>query len=176
MNRLVLLALVGILGCSTVRITGVRSDDFSITNYASFDFYQVEVGGDAVGENYQTNLDYLKDGIVKQMQLRGLQRDEMSSELLINIGVVVSEEIATRETNFGNPADRVYMGQRNYSWQTQEVEVERYREGAVTLDIVEKQSNKLVWQGTAESILPKKQKNIPELIEDGLEKLFAEMR
>jgi len=95
----------------------------------------------------------------------------------VNIGIVVTEEIQTRETNFANPGDRTaYMGQRNYSWSAKEVEVGRYREGTVTLHLVERISNSLVWEGSAESVVPEKEKNVGALIEEAMEKLFEKIK
>jgi hypothetical protein len=178
MKKLIILVACLLFGCSSVNIKGVNSaPDFSLSKYKTFNFFDVDVKGDALGPNYQSNLELLKNAIVKQMDLKGLKLDTSNPDLMVNIGVVVSEEIQTRETSFTNPTDRVgYMGQRNYSWQAGEVEVGKYREGTVTLDLVDKASNKLVWQGSADSVLPNKEKNVPALIDSSMGQLFAKIK
>lgn len=179
MKKLIIVVVSILLGCgSGIHIKGVNAaKDFSLTKYKTFNFVNVDVKGDALGPNYQSNLELLKNAIVKQMDLKGLKLDTNDPGLMVNIGVVVSEEIQTRETSFSNPGDRMgYMGQRNYSWQAGEVEVGRYREGTVTLDLVDKASSKLVWQGSAESVLPNKETNVPTLIDTGMEQLFAKIK
>jgi len=166
------------VACSSVKIKGVeKTDDFLLTSYKTFSFYEVSSGGDALGPNYQENLKLLKEAIAKEMNARGVMLSGDNPDLLVNIGVVVSEEIQTRETSFTNPADRTaYMGQRNYSWKSSEVEVGRYREGTVTVHLVDRAANKLVWKGSAESVVPEKQKNVPALIEDGMKRLFEKLK
>jgi len=164
--------------CSSVKIVGVnKADDFSIAKYKTFSFYEVNTGGDALGPNAQSNLKLIKEAIVKQLGAKGATQRADNPDLLVNIGVVVKEKVQTRETSFSNPGDRTaYMGTRNYHWQAGEVEVGKYREGTVTVHLVDRATNNLVWQGSADSILPEKEKNIPALIEDGMSKLFAKLQ
>ena len=177
MKKILFLAWIMLGACSTVKISGVdKSGDFLLSKYSSFNFVDVVVQGDAVSPNSETNLTLLKEAITKQLVQRGLSKTSDNADLMVNIGVVVTEEVQTRETNFANPADRtVYMGQRNYSWKSQEVAVGTYRQGSVTVDLVDRASNTLVWKGTAESVLPKNQKNIAALIEEGMDKLFSKL-
>jgi len=178
MKRLTLFLLTLSFSCSSIKIQNINtSDAFSLSSYKTFTFYAVEQTGDAYGPNYLSNLHLLKESIAKQMNARGLSLSADNPDLLVNIGIVVTEEIQTRETNFANPGDRTaYMGQRNYSWSAKEVEVGRYREGTVTLHLVERLSNSLVWEGSAESVVPEKEKNVGALIEEAMEKLFEKIK
>ncbi len=53
------------------------------------------------------------------------------------------------------------------------MEVGRYRQGTVTIDIVDRKQNKLVWQGAIEDIIPQKDLKLEKAIKKGVEKLFA---
>lgn len=172
MRTLPFIFLSVMLSCSTVSIKGVKSSDtFSIASYKTFTFYEVEQTGDAIGANYLRNLTLLKESITRQMNAKGLTLIAGTPDLLVNIGIVVTEEIQTRETNFAT--DRTaYMGQRNYSWNAQEIEVGRFREGTVRVHLVDRASNALVWEGSAESVVPEKQKNVEALINEAMQKLF----
>jgi len=178
MKKIMGVFLIVAVACSSAKIKGVeKSDDFLISSYKTFSFYEVSSGGDALGPNYQDNLKLLKEAIAKEMNAKGVSLSGDNPDLLVNIGVVVSEEIQTRETSFGNPGDRTaYMGQRNYTWTASEVEVGKYREGTVTIHLVDRAANKLVWKGSAESVLPEKQKNVPVLIEDAMKLLFEKIK
>lgn len=177
MKKLSVLIILIALGCSSVNIKGVdKAASFSISKYKTFSFYEVNTGGDAIGPNHQENLKLIKEAIVKEMGVKGLTLTGDNPDLLVNIGIVVTSEVQTRETSFANPADRqVYMGQRSYSWQSQEVEVGTYRQGTVTVHLVDRAANELVWMGSADSVLPEKQKNIPALITEGMQKLFEKV-
>jgi len=166
------------VGCSGVKIMGIdKTDDFSISKYKTFAFSKIDTtGSDAIGPNYQANLSLLKEAITKQMKAKGLTLNEDSPDMLVNIGITILEKVQTRETSFANPGDRTaYMGQRNYSWSSQEVEVGRYREGTVTVHLVDSKQNKLVWKGSADGVVPEKQKNIPALIDEAMTKLFEKI-
>ncbi len=177
MKKVLAIFLLALVGCSSVNITGVdKSEDFSLSKYKTFSFYEVNTGGDAIGPNAQENLRLIKEAIVRELGAKGLTQ-AADPDLLVNIGVTVTEEIQTRETSFANPADRTYYtGQRNYSWKSQEVEVGRYREGTVIVHLVDQAANKLVWKGSAESVLPNKEKSVPSLIDEGMKALFAKVK
>ena len=175
-NVIIILCLL-LVACSSVSIKNVkRANDFTLSKYKTFGFFDVDASGNALGPDYASNLNLLKDAIRTEFMKKGIVLAD-NPDLMVNIGTVVSEEVQTRETSFANAGDRTaYMGQRNYSWHSQEVVVGTYKQGSVTLDLVDRESNKLVWQGTAESILPGKESKVPALIEEGMEKLFAQLK
>jgi Domain of unknown function (DUF4136) len=176
-KTIIFLILIMTAACSSVKIVGVnKADDFSIANYKTFSFYEVNTGGDAIGPNSQDNLKLIKEAILKQMSAKGLTMIADNPDLLVNIGIVVDEKVQMVETSFSNPGDRTaYMGTRNYHWEAGEKAVGTYREGTVTVHLVDRAGNKLVWQGSADSVLPEKQKNIPALIEEAMKNLFAKL-
>lgn len=178
MKNLIILLSVIFVACSSVRIEGVQqANDFSLSKYKTFGFFQVEASGDALGEEYASNLELLKKAVTKQFSAKGISPATDNPDLMVNIGIVVSQEVQTRETSFTNPGDRTaYMGQRNYSWQSQEVVVGTYKQGSVTVDLVDRETGKLVWQGTAESVVPENKKKVPALIDEGMQKLFEKLK
>jgi hypothetical protein len=68
-----------------------------------------------------------------------------------------------------------YMGTRNYSWERQDIEVGRYRDGTVTVHLVEPEAKKMVWKGAAQGVLPNKESNVPGMIDQGMKALFAKV-
>jgi len=169
------------MACSSVKLVDVQLEKgFIVSNYKTFDFLTINTGGDAVspldGPIYRANLEHIKASITKELEARGIKRSTSNPELTVNIGIVVTEEIQTRETSFANPADRTaYMGQRNYHWEAGEVAVGTYRDGTLTIHLVDAATNKLMWKGSAESVLPNKPKEVPTLIEDAVKKLFEKI-
>jgi hypothetical protein len=175
----IVLAALLLAGCSGIKISGInKSPEFKISSYKTFGFHELEAGGSGLAANIQPNVELLKAAIIREMQAKGVTRTQSSPDLICNIGVVVDEKEQTRETSLTNPGDRQmsYMGGRNYAWESQEVVVGTYREGSVKVDLVDKNSMKLVWTGTAESVLPAKAKNVPATIDEAMKKLFAELQ
>ncbi|NJN42232.1 MAG: DUF4136 domain-containing protein [Flammeovirgaceae bacterium] len=134
-------------------------------------FYKLEKEG-LIGENFERNLDVLKKSITNEMELRGYQEAENDPELLINIGIIVKEEIQTRQTDYRTDAYK-YSGQRNYYWESKEVEVNRYKEGTVRLEFVDAKQNARVWFGAATGTVTDKQEEAEKRINQAMRKLFT---
>jgi len=170
---IIFVALIA-FSCSGVRVLNSESNQgFKLSNFKTFDFYELDASGDTVAANFSTNAELLKSEIEKQLVLKGLTRSTAEPDLRINIGVVVQEKIQTRETTI-REAPR-YMGQRNYSWKAEEVEVGRYKEGTVTVHLVDPNDKKLLWKGAVEGVLPAQQSKLAATIKEGMEKLFSKL-
>ncbi len=151
------------LACTPVRVisTEIIADDFE--NYKTFNFYEVE-------QPTSIYLDDLKKAIIDQLSSKGYAISD-NPDLMINIGSTIEEKVQTRETDY---RDISYMGQRNYSWQSEEVVVNKYKEGTVVLDFVDTQTDELVWQGIAAGTISGKKSEMISRINKGVEMLFEE--
>jgi hypothetical protein len=171
-NIYFLLSAIVVMSCSAVKVLDTdKVPGFAITNYKTFDFYKIEGKGDT-SVFFSKNVELVKAEIEKQLAPKGLTRSESDPDLLINIGVVVVEKIQTRETTL---RDAQYLGQRNYHWQSQEIEVGRYKEGTATVHLVDPKTKSLLWKGAVEGILPNQDSKRPAMIVEGIQKLFAEL-
>ncbi|MBL0740099.1 DUF4136 domain-containing protein [Chryseolinea lacunae] len=160
--------------CSGVRVLNTdKADGFQIGQYKTFEFYAIEADGDTVSPTFHKNVDLLKTAVRRQLEARGLKATTERPDLLVNIGVMVENKIQTRSTSI-QEAPR-YMGQRKYSWKSEEVEVGRYREGTATVHLVEAASNKLVWKGAVAGVVPDNPEKVGPMIEEGITALFAKL-
>lgn len=148
------------------------ADQFQLQRYQTFDFFRLEASGDTA-ENFERNVDLLKQAIATELESKGLHQTSSSPDLMVNIGIVVEEKVQTRETTFREAP--IYVGQRRYHWESEEVEVGRYREGTVTVDLVDRKENNMVWEGAVEGVIPKKQEKVRERIKEGVEALFEKL-
>ena len=170
-----ILIFIVMSGWSGISIIGVdKADNFTISNYKTFDFFKIDASGDALSEHSKENLELIKTAITKELQAKGVTQSSTDPDLLVNIGVVVLEKVQTRETRVGEYP--TYMGTRNYSWQRQDIEVGRYRDGTVTVHLVEPETKKMVWKGAAQGVLPNKQTGVPGMIDQGMKELFAKVK
>lgn len=171
--KCILPLLLLLAACSpAIEVTTEPAAEFQLSDYKTFDFYEVDASGDGLGDAYQPQIDYLKQEVAEQLSKRGLTRATSEPDLLVNLGVVVEEEVQTRETNIRSDPPQ-YIGQRRYTWRSKEVEVGRYKEGTVSVHLVDSDRNELVWQGTAETLLRSKPDKLQEQITKGMEKLFS---
>ncbi|MCF2490271.1 DUF4136 domain-containing protein [Dyadobacter sp. CY347] len=160
---LIFFVAVVISGCkSSYKILNSRQEDnFRLSDYATFGFYDIEARGDTVSQNFEKNVGIIKTAIAQNLQARGLD-EARDANLKINIALNVEQKAQTRQTDFRTDGLPRYMGQRRYSWKSQEVVVGKYREGTIMIDLVDSSTNKMVWQGGAEGVIPEKSKNFNE--------------
>ncbi|MBU3745412.1 MAG: DUF4136 domain-containing protein [Sediminibacterium sp.] len=159
--------------CSGVKVLPSESaEGVNWQQYKSFDFYQVDASGDTVSAQFASGISVLKASIVTQMKQRGYVQQSAQPDLLINIGLVVKEQVQTRQTDWRTDGAPRYMGQRNYSWKSEEIEVGRYREGTVTVHVVDASRKQLLWKGAAKGVIPDKQQQLSALADDAMKQVF----
>ncbi len=135
-----------------------KEDTFKLSDYPTYGFYDIEAKGDTVSKDFEQNVGIIKDAIAKNLQARGLD-EARDPSLKINIALNVQEQLQTRQTDFRTDGLPRYMGQRRYSWKSEEVVTGKYREGTIVIDLVDAADNRMVWQGGASGIIPEKTKN-----------------
>ena len=169
-----LLAICSFFGCSSVKVlevdqlSGAKSGD-----YQYFNFYKLDIENNTALEPQKENLELLLTEVRDAMEARGLKRSE-NPELMINIGIVINEEVQTRQTSIDEAP--MYMGQRNYHWESEEVVVGTYNEGTVAIDFVDTEKNKLAYHAVAQSVLSKKQEKNREKIKQAVDKIFSKLK
>lgn len=166
MKKFVCLLLV-FASCSPMKVVyNKTTDNIDFNKYKTFNFYELKASGDTTTKNFIERTNILKNAIIGEMNKRGYLQTNTNSDLLINIGIVVREQ-----TNFRTDATK-YIGQQNYSLKSDKIIAELFKEGAVTLDIVDASQNNVVWKGTIEGIVPSNKSSLQKMAENGMKKLF----
>jgi hypothetical protein len=171
MKYTALVFLLFIAACSPGRVIKTeKAEGVDFNSYKTFDFYKLEASGDTSTAKFAPYTNILQQSIARELQAKGYSQSSSDPDLLVNIGIVVKEETQTRETNI-REAPR-YIGQRRYSWKSQEVEVGRYKSGTVTIDLVDPRKNSMVWEGVLEGVIANKQSSYENDINKGITNLF----
>jgi hypothetical protein len=137
-------------------------------NYQTFDFLDFNVKVLTEHQVNEQNVEYLKTVIPKELESKGLQK-ATNPDLVVNIGLVVEEEVQTRETDI---RDMRYMGQRNYHWEVEEVPVGIYKMGTVSVELVDTGENKVVWRGQEKNVINKNPSKVRKKIDKGVARMF----
>ena len=168
--------IICLTGCNTSYkvLNSKQEDSFRLSNYATFGFYDIEASGDTVTRNFEKNVGIIKTAIAQNLQSKGLD-EARDSNLKINIALNVKEATQTRQTDFRTDGLPRYMGQRRYSWKAEEVVVGKYREGTIMIDLVDASTNKMVWQGGVEGIIPEKSQNFQEDINQAIKEVIEKI-
>ena len=163
------LLLVG--ACMPVRVVDYqKSSNIDLKQFKTYSYHAIEEP-ETKGAHFSENMEILIHSIDSEMSRLGYTKMESDGDLLLNIGISVDEKIQTRETNFREDGMR-YMGQRNYHWESQEVEVNRYKEGTIAIDFVDAKNKQLVWQGTVAGTVTDNRKKIEQRINTAIANLF----
>ena len=161
--------------CSpSARISSRLAPGADFTQYKTFDFYQLDASGDTLSTKFSSRTKSMEYAIEQEMKAKGYTRTNTNPDLLFNIGIVVEEKTQTRQTDFRTDAPR-YIGQRNYSWKSEEVTVGTYREGTVTVDLVDRNTNQRVWDGVAREIIPNRDDRVEKAIATGVKLLLKDV-
>lgn len=163
-----------LFSCAGPRVLDVATaPDANFSNYKTFSFYEVTAFGDTITERFNDRIAYLKKGIAQQMEQRRFKQVQQNPDLFINIGVAIKLEVQTRETTWPQDGMMRYMGQRNYKWHAEEVEVGRYRRGAITLHVVDAAKNHMLWTATLKGSLPDDSTKLTNFADKGIQALFS---
>lgn len=155
--------------CSPVRvISSEEKEDVNFAAYQTFNFLDISVKNDSLDREIPA-IQMLKDAIVFQMEDLEYKLSD-NPDLWVNIGVMVVEKVQTRETDIREAP--VYIGQRRYHWEREEVIVDEYEQGTVTVDIIDAKEMERIWEGVAVGTLSDNQNKMEKRINDAMELLF----
>jgi hypothetical protein len=159
--------------CSPVRVISSNfSSDASPENYQTFNFYDLEVDAAEPELIREDRLNMLKEAVQRELNERGLQLSEQP-DMWVNIGVMVEEKVQTRETNIREAP--LYIGQRRYHWESEEVVVDEYRQGTVSIDLIDADANEMIGQAVASGVIAEDDAKLRKRIDEGVEKVFSEL-
>ena len=151
LGSLFLLLTMPFLGLSQVLVSYNKASKIDFKKYKTYQIYGLNVTTIPEFEPKKESINFLIAEIGKQMSARGYQIVKEYPDLILNIGIVITAEQKTRQTDIRD-APR-YMGQRNYHWESEEIVVQNYNEGTVILDVVESENNKLIWQAVSKGMI-----------------------
>lgn len=153
---LVMMALVLLAACASgPTIRTEANPSVSLSSYRSFAFFS-PLATDNAG--YETTLTTrLKDATRRNLEAKGYVYAEADPDLLVNffVNIEARQEVRTYNTA---PVGYGYYGYRfGYygAWGGTEIQTVNYKEGTLTIDLVDAERKLLAWQGQAEGRVPR---------------------
>jgi hypothetical protein len=147
-----------------------KAKDVDFTKYKTFQIYSLDVKSIPEFEPKKSGLNLLLVEMIKHMESRGFVKVLENPDLIINVGVSIVSKDQTRETSIRDAP--MYMGQRNYKWEAQEVVIGSYTEGTVTLDLVDTKNEKMIWQVVGASVLSEKREKNRKKVIKAVKKMY----
>lgn len=168
------LAIGLVLSACSITATSVITDydkDAEFNSYQTFywsDDFQMENGKANDPLFYNTLIKKrLKVAITDEMKGRGYELDTKDPDLLINSQVVVQQK-STSQNNY--PYYGYYGFYRGY---TGSMTTTQEREGALIIELIDKDRHQLVWQGYAPNVLQTNTEDKQKEIREAVSKIFA---
>ena len=174
MNRILIIAALFLAACNSTKvIQNEVTPGVDFTKYKTFDFLQSLASGDTIPGRYESGLALVKQAVVNEMNKRGYQQSSSDPDLYINLGISVKNKVQTRETDWRTDGQMAYIGQRNYSWKSQEVVVGTYEEGTLDLNLVDAAAKSMIWKAIVKDVLPVKTKNLLATVNESIATMFS---
>lgn len=148
--RLMTAVLTGLLLVACASGVRVASDYDPRTGFDYRTFAWHEPSRQLAPDAYVSELviERIRQAVTDQLQLKGMQTAAAeTAELHVRTHLVVEEKFDVQTWDTG-------YGYHHYPWGLRgntETVVTRYRQGTLIIDLVDAQSKRLVWRGTAES-------------------------
>ncbi len=157
---------------SQVLLSSKTSPQAKFREYKTYKVLGLDIKNVPQFEPRKESLNFLIEEVNKQMVARGYTKETENPDLILNIGLVITDEHKTAETSLRDAP--YYMGQRNYHWQSEKYLVQVFRAGTLTLDVVDTKLNQMVWQATTKSMIKEGPQESYKNITKTVKKLFKQ--
>lgn len=152
---------LALAGCTTVQVTTDYSRNTDFSKFQTFSLYQERPAQPRdASVNFNQSLDnYLRSAIRQTLSSKGLRFDSSNPDLKVAYDVAVNTEVAVN-TNYTYPPGFGYgysywygyrydYGFNNFpaTYKT----INQYKEGTVVVDLINPDTNELVWRGVGEA-------------------------
>jgi len=138
----------------TIRSNLDPAADFS--RYQTYGFFDEVTGRAAAYDSFISR--YIKSALDREMQVRGFQKSK-EPQLLVNIHVQAKDKVKVTESPSGYYGYRYGM----YGWGAGvHTTVDNYTEGTLNVDVVDRSTSKLLWEGIAVGRVSDKSREDPQ--------------
>lgn len=170
---IITLSIVAASCGSTLKVTTDYDKSANFSNYKSFSIYSVKTTGSVS----QLNADRIVNAIKGEMVAKGFKYVESNGDLTINaITILKDKQAVSASTNYygygGLYRPYGYYGGMGMASSTS-VSTYNYKDGSLTIEMVDTKSTKMVWQGIGNKEIDGVSKDPDTAIKNGVNKIMA---
>lgn len=156
-------SLFFLASCSSLSVTSDYDREANFSSYKTYSFAKMDVERTNIND---INKNRLIRAVKNEMNERGFtESDDADLEIHMH-GVIENKWSATARTDYYGMGLPYYR--RGFGWGgvpgTTTVDIQKYEEGTLIVDLVDVKEKKLVWQGIGTAILRNNPKNVEERI------------
>jgi hypothetical protein len=173
MSTALVVAVLASAGCSSITVNHDYDHDADFDSYQSYDWVQgptVAVGDARAARQQNTLLDQrIRKAVEAQLDQKGLKQDASAPQLLLIYHTGIEDQVSV--TDWGYTYGSYYWG-----WGGRSIDVYQYQEGTLIVDLIDANTEMLVWRGWATKTLednPSPEK-IDYTINTVVERIFSE--
>jgi len=164
-----------LVACQTApRITSQTSPQADLKQYRTYAFME-KLSSDNSGYT-SINTQLLRASVARELSERGLTPTEENPDLLVNLLLVTKDKVeGSTDPRFGVSYGHWGWGRSGWGVGTSigDRDIRSVREDTLTVDLVEKNRNLLVWSGSAAyKPTQKEQNNSAQRIDDAVNRIF----
>ena len=158
---------------STLKVTNDYDKTADFSKYKSFSIYSLKTTGSVS----QLNADRIVNSIKAEMIAKGYNFVESNGDLTINgITILKDKQSVSASTNYygygGLYRPYGYYGGMGMASSTS-VSTYNYKDGSLTIEMVDTKSTKMVWQGIGNKEIDSPSKDPDTAIREGVKKIMA---
>lgn len=142
------------------------------TKYKSFSFYELKDKSGAVSD---LNKNRIIQAVKSEMFKKGFIENKTNPDLLINLTTLIADKKSvTSNTNYYNYGGyyRPYGWGNGYLGSTTTYNVYEYKDGSLIIDLIDVNSNQLLWQGIGNKEIDSPSKNPEKTISEAVAKIM----
>lgn len=169
MKKLAPLLLLILASCSErIRVYTDKDATRDVRTFATYRWEEIKNLETANNPVYYNELNdkRIKQDVNSQLQNRGYRFEEADSQLVVHYHIVINDETVSRDvTGFYHGARWLEVDRNTYT----------LREGTIIIDLMDGNTNELVWRGYAISVLDEYRPDMSaEMIREAIVKIFED--
>ena len=157
----------------TLKVSTDFDKNAVFSNYKTFSVYNLKTTGSVS----QLNADRIVNAIKAELSAKGFQETGSNADLIINAVTILKDKQSVSSTTNYYGYGGMY---RPYSYWggsmgtgTTSVSTYNFKDGSLTIDIVDNKTQKMVWQGTGNAEIDKAPKDPDAAIKAAVTKILA---
>jgi hypothetical protein len=166
------LGILFLFFCSTMKVTFNYDPNINFTKYHDYDWAQ---GNETKHDSSLTTIarrSFIKKEINRilrnELKSKGFEESTKSPDFLVAYHTGLKGKVDVREFGYNYTTDS-----RTWGWGPDPLQITPYQEGSLIIDIIDADTNSLVWRGIAQEVIP--DNPMPEQIVKLLEKAVSKI-
>lgn len=165
-SLLLALTVASVVSCKpTLKVSSDYDKSANFSSYKTFSLYYLVTSKNVT----QFNEERIWNSIREEMQKKGYIEDDNNPDIVVNAISVINNKKYLAANSSGSGIVRPYAGMLSSSGNIQAV---HYKEGSLLIDVIDRRTNKLVWEGVGSAEFEKQPKDPEKVIKNAVNKIL----